>query len=152
MYMHIVNYTRGRVFIARALIYSDLVIEQVSMTNDVTITVRVNKERGKLLRSPVVIAVAAEPAKQPKVMEIENIEAVATAVQNMLLAAEEMGLACMWRTGDAAYDPCVKEWLGLSAEDHLVAFVYVGFPAIPRQERHPTDFAEKTTWIGWDEC
>ena len=110
-----------------------------------------NKERGKLLRSPVVIAVAAEPAKQPKVMEIENIEAVATAVQNMLLAAEEMGLACMWRTGDAAYDPCVKEWLGLSAEDHLVAFVYVGFPAILRQERHPTDFAEKTTWIGWDE-
>src|SRR5512135_2045592 len=76
-----------------------------------------NKERGKLLRSPVVIAVAAEPAKQPKVMEIENIEAVAAAVQNMLLAAEEMGLACMWRTGDAAYDPCVKEWLGLSAED-----------------------------------
>jgi nitroreductase len=109
-----------------------------------------NKERGKLLRSPVVIAVAAEPAKQPQVMEIENIEAVAAAVQNMLLAAEEMGLACMWRTGDAAYDPCVKEWLGLSAEDHLVAFVYVGFPAIPRQERHPTDFAEKTTWIGWD--
>jgi nitroreductase len=110
-----------------------------------------NKERGKLLRSPVVIAVAAEPAKQPKVMGVENIEAVAAAVQNMLLAAEEMGLACMWRTGDAAYDPCVKEWLGLSAEDHLVAFVYVGFPAIPRQERHPTDFAEKTTWIGWDE-
>lgn len=109
-----------------------------------------NKERGKLLRSPVVIAVAAEPAKQPKVMGVENIEAVAAAVQNMLLAAEEMGLACMWRTGDAAYDPCVKEWLGLSAEDHLVAFVYVGFPAIPRQERHPTDFAEKTTWIGWD--
>ncbi len=110
-----------------------------------------NKERGKLLRAPVVIAVAAEPAKQPKVMEIENIEAVAAAVQNMLLAAEEMGLACMWRTGDAAYDPRVKEWLGLSAEDHLVAFVYVGFPAILRQERHPTDFAEKTTWIGLDE-
>lgn len=110
-----------------------------------------NKECGKLLRSPVVIAVAAEPAKQPKVREIENIGAVAAAVQNMLLAAEEMGLACMWRTGDAAYDPCIKEWLGLPAEDHLVAFVYVGFPAILRQERHPTDFAEKTTWIGWDE-
>ncbi len=42
------------------------------MTNDVTITVRVNKERGKLLRAPVVIAVAAEPTKQPKVMEVEH--------------------------------------------------------------------------------
>ena len=77
-----------------------------------------NKERNKLLRSPVVIVVAAEQPKQPKVLKIENIEATAAAVQNMLLTAEEMGLAGMWRTGDAAYDPLVKQWLGLTPEDH----------------------------------
>ena len=71
-----------------------------------------NKERNKPLRSPVVIVVVAEAPKQPNVMEIENIEAASAAVQNMLLTAEEMGLACMWRTGDAAYDPHVKQWLG----------------------------------------
>ncbi len=110
-----------------------------------------NKERNKLLQSPVVIVVAADHPRQPKVLEIENVEAVATAVQNMLLVAEEMGLACKWRTGDAAYDPRVKEWLGLAPDDHIVAFVYVGFPAIPRLERHPTPFEEKTTWLGWEE-
>lgn len=110
-----------------------------------------NKERNKLLQSPVVIAVAAEYPQQPKVLEIENIEAVATAVQNMLLVAEEMGLACKWRTGDAAYDPRVKQWLGLAPDDHIVAFVYVGFPAIPRLERHPIPFEAKTTWSGWEE-
>src|SRR5260221_9508821 len=109
------------------------------------------KERSKLLRSPVVIVVVAEPPNQPKVLEIENIEAVAAAVQNMLLTAEEMGLACMWRTGDAAYDPRVKHWLGLSAEDHIVAFVYVGYAAIPHLERKPTLFEEKTTWLGWEQ-
>src|SRR5437868_3292746 len=109
-----------------------------------------NKERNKLLRSPVVIVVAAEQPKQPKVMEIENIEAVAAAVQNMLLTAEEMGLACMWRTGDAAYDPHVKQWLGLESGDHIVAFLYVGYPAIPRLERIPIAFKEKTTWSGWE--
>src|SRR6266513_4220800 len=56
---------------------------------------KLNKERSKLLRSPIVIAVAAQLPRQPNVLEIENIEAVAAAVQNMLLAAEEMGLACM---------------------------------------------------------
>jgi len=111
----------------------------------------INKERGKLLRSPIIIIVAAERPNLPNVLAIENIEAVAAAVENMLLTAEEMGLACMWRTGDAAYDPRIKAWLGLSAEDHIVAFVYVGYAAIPHLERKPTPFEEKTTWLGWEE-
>lgn len=110
-----------------------------------------NKERGKLLRSPVVIVVVAEPPRQPKVLEIENIEATAAAVENMLLTAEEMGLACMWRTGDAAYDRRVKDWLGLTPEEHIVSFLYVGFPAIPHLERVPIPYEEKTTWLGWEE-
>lgn len=110
-----------------------------------------NKEQHKLLRSPVVLVVAAERPHQPNVLSIENIEAVAAAVQNMLLTAEEMGLAAMWRTGDAAYDPQVKQWLGLAPEDHIVAFVYLGFPSIPKLKRHPTPFEEKTTWLGWEE-
>jgi nitroreductase len=109
-----------------------------------------NKERNKPLRSPVVIVVAAESPNQPKVMEIENIEATAAAVQNMLLTAEEMGLACMWRTGDAAYDPHVKQWLGLESGEHIIAFLYVGYPAIPRLERIPISYKDKTTWSGWE--
>ncbi len=111
----------------------------------------INKERGKLMRSPVVIVVVAEPPSQPKVLEIENKEATAAAVQNMLLTAEEMGLACMWRTGDAAYDPRVKQWLGLAPGEHIVSFLYVGFPAIPHLERTPVPFEEKTTWLGWED-
>ena len=110
-----------------------------------------DKERNKLLRSPVIIVVVAEPPRLPKVLEIENIEATAAAVQNMLLVAEEMGLACMWRTGDAAYDPRVKQWLGLAPDEHIVSFLYVGFPAIPHLERVPVSFKEKTTWLGWEE-
>jgi nitroreductase len=111
----------------------------------------INKERSKLLRAPIIIIAAAEPPGLPNVLEIENIEATAAAVQNMLLAAEEMGLACMWRTGDAAYDARIKAWLGLLPQAHIVAFVYVGYPAIPRLERKPIPFEQKTTWIGWEE-
>ena len=109
------------------------------------------KERNKLSRAPVVIVVAAEHPQQSNVVEIENIEAAAAAVQNMLLVAEELELAAMWRTGDAAYDPRVKQWLKLAPEDHIVAFLYLGYPAIPRQQRRPVPFQEKTTWLGWEE-
>jgi nitroreductase len=110
----------------------------------------INKERNKPLRSPVVIVVAAESPNQPNVLEIENIEATAAAVQNMLLTAEEMGLACMWRTGDAAYDPHVKQWLGLESGEHIIAFLYVGYAAIPRLERIPISYKDKITWSGWE--
>ena len=123
--------------------------EKLEETSSEKAQALLNKERNKLLRSPVVIVVVAEPPTLPKVLMIENIEATAAAVENMLLTAEEMGLACMWRTGDAASDPHVKEWLGLSPEEHIVSFLYVGFPAIPHLERKPIPFEEKTTWIGW---
>ena len=110
-----------------------------------------DKERNKPLRSPIVIVVASEHPTTPNVIAIENVEATAAAVQNMLLVAEEMGLACMWRTGDGPYDPHIKQWLGLSTEDAIVAFLYVGYPAISQTERRPIPFDTKTTWLGWEE-
>src|SRR5579863_6123960 len=107
------------------------------------------KERDKPLRSPVLIVVTADPPSQSNVIAIENVEAVAAAVENMLLVAEELGLAAMWRTGDAAYDPRVKQWLDVEPDDHIVAFLYLGYPAIPRLERQPVPVEEKTTWLGW---
>ncbi|MGH2508529.1 MAG: nitroreductase family protein [Ktedonobacteraceae bacterium] len=108
------------------------------------------KERHKPMRAPVLLIAAAEYPQHSKVVEIENVEAVAAAVENMLLAAEELGLAAMWRTGDAAYEPRVKQWLGLTKQDSIVGIIYLGYPATPRQERHPISFQEKTTWLGWE--
>ena len=111
---------------------------------------RLNKERNKPLRSPIVIVVVSEAPRQPNVTEMDNIEAVSAAVQNMLLTAEGIGLACMWRTGDAAIDPHVKQWLDLDPGDQIVAFLYVGYAAIPRIARVPISFKQKTTWSGWE--
>ncbi len=122
-------------------------LEETSSEN---VQARLNKERNKPLRSPIVIVVVSEAPKQPKVTEMDNIEAVSASVMNMLLTAEEMGLACMWRTGDAAIDPNVKQWLELDQGDSIVAFLYVGYAAIPRIERVPISFKQKTTWSGWE--
>ena len=112
-----------------------------------TLQLRLWRERQKPLRAPVLITVATKVSLRQEELVIEDIEATAAAVQNMLLVAEELGLGAIWRTGDAAYDPLVKRWFGLTPEDHIVAFVYVGFPVQARSMRVPTHFSTKTTWL-----
>ena len=73
---------------------------------------RLEKERAKPLRAPVLIAVGVDKPVDPRVLEIENICAVAAAVENLLLAAHAQGLGAMWRTGPAAHDPRSKEISG----------------------------------------
>lgn len=109
------------------------------------------KEQSKPLRAPVVIAVAALPSPDPRVIEVEDVVAVGAAVQNMLLAAEAFGLAAIWRTGDAAYDPMVKEALGLPPDCHLIAFVYLGWPELSRPRQRSGDGTELTVWLSEDQ-
>src|SRR5215210_6512685 len=91
----------------------------------------------KALRAPVIIGVGVEPGEHAKVVPIEEIEAGAAAVQNMLLAAHGIGLGAMWRTGDPAYDPEVLAHLGLSEHASLLGFGYVGYPAVSKvRENH----------------
>jgi nitroreductase len=87
-------------------------------------------QAAKPLRAPTIIAVAAKVSKG-KIPEIEQIAAVAAALQNMFLAAHALGYGVMWKTGAAAYSPSVKEMLGLAVEDHIVGFLYLGANAAP---------------------
>lgn len=105
------------------------------------------KERAKPLRAPVVIAAAVEKNNDPRVIEIENIAAVAAACQNILLTATNLGLGAILRTGDSAYDPRVKEFLGLEADQHLLGFIYVGYPETTTLPPARPGFEDKTTWM-----
>ncbi len=109
---------------------------------------RLERERQKPLRAPVVIAVAASLSDQPNLPEIEEIEAVACAVQNMMLAAHALGLGTVWRTGEITYEPALRSFFGLGERDRLLGFVYVGYPDMPQREGKRTPFSQKTVW--WD--
>jgi nitroreductase len=43
-----------------------------------------------------------------------------------MLAAEALGYAGIWRTGNACYDPAVVAELGGDASEELIAFLYIG--------------------------
>jgi nitroreductase len=104
-------------------------------------------EKAKFLRAPVLIAVGVDKPADPKVVEIENICAAAAAAQNILLAAHGLGLAAQWRTGGAATDPQVKEFLGLQADQHLIAFIYIGYPLSEVAPKSRPTFDDRTRWI-----
>lgn len=108
---------------------------------------RLARERAKPLRAPVLIAVGVDKPSVPKAIEIENVCAAAAAVQNMLLAAHALGLAGMWRTGPAAYDPGVKAFLGFESDQHLIGFVYIGRAQSEPAPPNRPSFEDRTVWM-----
>jgi nitroreductase len=106
-----------------------------------------DKERAKPLRAPLLIAVGVERTEDPRVIDQENLCAVAAATENLLLAAHALGLAGMWRTGAPAYDPRVKAFLGFQASQPLLGFVYLGLPAEERPPVTRPSFEDQTTWM-----
>ena len=106
-----------------------------------------DKERAKPLRSPLLVAVGVDKPAESRVLEIENICAAAAACENLLLAAHGLGLAAKWRTGDPARDPDVKKFLGFEPEQHIVAFLYIGYPDVPPVTAERPSFEDRTTWI-----
>ena len=109
------------------------------------------KERRKPLRSPVLIAVGVDKPSLDKVVDIENVCATAAAVQNLLLAAHALGLGAMWRTGNAAYDPDVKAFLGFAPDQHVIGFVYVGHPESEPTPPNRPSHEDRTVWMGEDD-
>ena len=106
-----------------------------------------DKTRSLPLRAPVLIAVGVDEPSEEKVLEVENICAVAAACQNLLLAVHGLGLGAKWRTGAWARDDKVKEFLGFSADQHIAAFLYIGYPEFTPEPKERPSYEDRTVWM-----
>ena len=89
-----------------------------------------NKASNMPHRAPMVITVVAKTKQHDKVPVLEQQLAVGCATMAMQQAAFSIGLGAVWRTGDFAFDPIVNQQLGLTADDQIIGFLYVGTPAV----------------------
>ena len=87
---------------------------------------QIERIASKPLRAPMVIVAIASIKKNPKVPEIEQIISAGAACQNMITAAYAQGVGAIWRTGDVAYDQTVMDGLGLTSNEKIVGFLYLG--------------------------
>lgn len=89
---------------------------------------KADKLREMPLLAPVVMLVWMERQAIEKIAEVEEIEAVACAVQNMHLTATARGLGAFWSTPPFIYDPRMNEWMGIGPKDRCLGLFYLGHP------------------------
>ncbi len=102
----------------------------------------------KPLMASHIIAVAMIKDPQERLPVIEEISAVACAVQNMYLTAHAYGLGAYWGTGGVTYFPETKAFFKLEEKDEFMGFFYLGIPQKEYEinsRRIPV--SEKTKWI-----
>lgn len=84
--------------------------------------------RTKIFASPVVIVICMARQESGVIPEIEEVEAVACAVQNMHLTASAVGMAAYWSTPAFVYTEEMKAFLRLNPGDRCLGLFYLGWP------------------------
>ena len=96
-------------------------------------------ERGRFLRVPLVIAIISSPQLDKAIPEWEQRLSSGAVCQNMLIAAIALGFGAQWITEWCAYDAGVGKALGLSTDERVTGFLYVGTGREPLSERPRPD-------------
>lgn len=100
------------------------------------------------LLAPVVIACCVEKRGGEKIPFLEEVEAVACALQNVMLSAAAAGLGSFWSSPPVLGSAAFGRWLGQAEGDLCVGLLYLGWPkegrvpaVVPRRA-----VAEKVVW------
>jgi nitroreductase len=132
---------------ALAQLSYEAAIERAAVVDDAA-RQRAEAKRQEVLETPVVMLVYATPGKDEETTH-ENYAAVCCAVQNLMLAGQEEGLASGWSSGGLAKHPRLAELIGADPDWQFVAVLYMGRPQStlslpPRQNAHTA----YTKWLG----
>ncbi len=103
--------------------------------------------KSNILKSSHVIAICMERQKSGKILEIEEIEAVACSVQNMALTAAAYQICSFWGSGGVTYTQELKEFLGLGEKDKCLGYLYLGYSDSPATKSHRDPIQDKVEWI-----
>jgi nitroreductase len=109
--------------------FGELMAESLQRRMPTAAAARLQAERERALRAPLIVVVAAKIQPAAKIPAVEQLLSAGAAAQNLLIAAHALGFAGAWKTGDVAYDAEVKAALGLEEGDAVVGFLYLGSSA-----------------------
>lgn len=95
---------------------------------------------------PCMIAVAVVPHDDPETRE-EDYAAVMMAIENLALAAVELGLGTHIKTGAVMGSDPARAAVGVPDDQRIVAIVNLGEPAEVPPARSRPPAAEHTVWV-----
>lgn len=99
------------------------------------------------LKASHIIALGMKRTLTKRIPEIEDIEAVACAVQNIYLSVTAYGLGGYWTTGGITYMDKAKFFFGLEEQDKLLGFFYIAHIGIPSPAGKRQPVEEKVFWM-----
>ncbi len=99
------------------------------------------------MKASHIISIGMKRTTKKNIPEVEDIEAVACAVQNIYLSVTAYGLGGYWTTGGITYFEKAKSFFGLEENDKLLGFFYIGHVAIPSAKASRSSIEEKVKWI-----
>ncbi len=111
--------------------------------------IRLETERKRFLRSPLVVAVVSRVVETRGAPEWEQVLSAGAATYNLCLAANAAGYGTCWITEWLAYSPRIREALGLDGNERIAGFVYIGTRAeAPEERERPLLSKIVTYWTG----
>jgi nitroreductase len=99
--------------------------------------------RGWFKRAPLCVMVVSSPKPSQKVPEWEQQLSAGAACFSLLIASHALGYAGCWLTEWPAFDARARAALGLSEEERVAGFVYLGTPAQGAAERVRADVTSR---------
>lgn len=110
--------------------------------------VRLETERRRFLRAPLVIAVISRVVETRGAPEWEQVLSAGAAAMNLCVAANALGFGSSWITEWIAYSRHFTEAFGLAPHERIVGFVHIGTPKEKPTERERPDLARIVTRWG----
>jgi nitroreductase len=96
---------------------------------------RLEQERGRLTRAPMVVAVVSRAAEHVKVPIWEQEMSAGAVCMALTVAATASGFRTAWLTEWMAYDHEVLTRLGLGAHEKIAGFIHIGRVAAKIEDR-----------------
>jgi nitroreductase len=107
--------------------------------------VRLDMERQRLTRAPLVVAVVSRVVDNPGAPEWEQVLSCGAACFNLCLAANALGYGTAWITEWYAYSPKVHRALQLASNERIAGFVYIGTETERQPDRDRPDLSAIVT-------
>jgi nitroreductase len=98
--------------------------------------------------APVTISIGMARDPGETVPEIEEIAAVACAVQNMHLTATALGLGAKWSSPTFLYTGVMNDFFALGPDDRCLGLFYLGWPGIAWPDARRGDLDANVEWVG----
>ncbi|WP_342343679.1 nitroreductase [Martelella limonii] len=126
----------------------DKLAEIVNSDDPASSPERLQLERDRLARAPLVIAVVSRAAVHPKIPEWEQVMSAGAVCYNLVVAANAFGYGATWLTEWYAFDERATEALGIAPDEKVAGFIHIGTRTEAPFERVRPELSDVVTWQG----